>query len=56
MEVRKQNQLIVLIEFDIGLTFVLRFIVEEALLGYRWWMKNIRQQQIQTSSIESATL
>ena len=43
-------------EFDLGLRYILRLIIGQSLLAYRWWMKHIRRQQIDADATDPVTL
>jgi hypothetical protein len=45
-------------KFDehLGLVYGLRLIISQSLYGYRWWIRNRRQEQEQTISTEPTTI
>lgn len=59
MEVRI-NELNIIndMKFDehLGLVYGLRLIISQSLYGYRWWIRNRRQEQEQTISTEPMTI
>ena len=53
MEVTFILKLKIILKNCLGLTYVLRLIIGQSLLAYRWWTNNRRQHQIQITPAES---